>query len=297
MGLWLVRWYDLRASLIEARDEADLLRAIDEVDSPKSCTWEPYRGPVWVDFVFPADFEIPQRSRNRLGAGDIRPVVSRTTFSGEFRLAAGQCDTGADMEEEVRKRAFPKIAEHLEKAASAEVDSNLNAMERAVIAEVRRHACSVASQGITLDSVDGELVMRRTRTYYFRWRENRFLQCDEEALEAFCFGERSMEPDHDGKVRVAAVEVSFARQKPVAAEFAFGRSFTAGPNGMIVTAHLADAYGEDIDEQEESRFLGRRNDAVRWGLTSDEFALLQAALRRVVGRKLALAPSPVHNRS
>lgn len=48
MGLWLVRWYDLRASLIEARDEADLLRAIDEVDSPKSCTWEPYRGPVYL---------------------------------------------------------------------------------------------------------------------------------------------------------------------------------------------------------------------------------------------------------
>src|SRR5262249_4403983 len=54
MPLYLVRWPLMRASIIRARDEADLMDTIDEIATPGICTWKVYSGPLWIDFRLPS---------------------------------------------------------------------------------------------------------------------------------------------------------------------------------------------------------------------------------------------------
>ena len=53
MPLYLVRWPTLAASLVRAPDEGELLDILDEAADPGGCTYEVYRGPVWIDFEVP----------------------------------------------------------------------------------------------------------------------------------------------------------------------------------------------------------------------------------------------------
>lgn len=53
MPLYLVRWPTLKASLVRARDEDELIYYLDEVADPGGCTYKVYKGPVWIDFKLP----------------------------------------------------------------------------------------------------------------------------------------------------------------------------------------------------------------------------------------------------
>lgn len=58
MPIYLVRWPDLSASLVRARDEADLIDTLDQVANPEGCEWTVYEGPLFHDFRLPAAWRI-----------------------------------------------------------------------------------------------------------------------------------------------------------------------------------------------------------------------------------------------
>src|SRR5438067_10243798 len=58
MPIYLVRWPDLSASLVRARDEDDLIDTLDQVGNPEGCEWSVYKGPLFVDFRLPAAWRI-----------------------------------------------------------------------------------------------------------------------------------------------------------------------------------------------------------------------------------------------
>jgi hypothetical protein len=58
MPIYLVRWPDLSASLVRARDEDDLIDTLDQVANPEGCEWSVYKGPLFIDFRLPAAWRI-----------------------------------------------------------------------------------------------------------------------------------------------------------------------------------------------------------------------------------------------
>ena len=54
MPIYLVRWPDLSASLVRARNEADLIDTLDQVGNPDGCEWSRYEGPLFIDVRLPA---------------------------------------------------------------------------------------------------------------------------------------------------------------------------------------------------------------------------------------------------
>jgi hypothetical protein len=53
MPIYLVRWASFTASLVRARNEAELLDILDQEADPGGCTYEVYRGPLFIDFALP----------------------------------------------------------------------------------------------------------------------------------------------------------------------------------------------------------------------------------------------------
>jgi hypothetical protein len=62
MPLYLVRWPEMTASLVSARDEEDLLDTLDQVADSEGASWSVYRGPVWIDFDVPAKYRIDEKA-------------------------------------------------------------------------------------------------------------------------------------------------------------------------------------------------------------------------------------------
>jgi hypothetical protein len=58
MPLFLVRWPQMEASLISARDERELVDVIDQLDTPTACTWTEYDGPLWIDVDLNLEVEV-----------------------------------------------------------------------------------------------------------------------------------------------------------------------------------------------------------------------------------------------
>ena len=56
MPIYIVRWPELCASLIKAKNEEDLIDKLDEVGDPGGCTWSEYQGPIWIEFDIPVKF-------------------------------------------------------------------------------------------------------------------------------------------------------------------------------------------------------------------------------------------------
>jgi hypothetical protein len=112
MPLFLVRWPWLKASLVSARDEDDLLDTLDQMADSEGATWSVYRGPVWVDFDLPAKYRIDVKEKGVPLRPDELVVadVSRMEI-GKFELSAPECDHAAEMDEEITKKAFPHVHE------------------------------------------------------------------------------------------------------------------------------------------------------------------------------------------
>ncbi len=110
MPLYLVRWPWLKASLVSARDEDDLLDTLDQVDDAEGATWAVYRGPVWIDFEVPAEYRIDQKApREPLRPDEIAiQDVSRVELGG-FETSTPGCDHVSEMHERITRRAFPRL--------------------------------------------------------------------------------------------------------------------------------------------------------------------------------------------
>jgi hypothetical protein len=107
MPLYLVRWPWLKASLISARDEEDLLETLDEVDDSEGATWGVFRGPVWIDFDVPAEYRIEEKAPGEpLRSDEVVVGAVDKVDIGQFDISSPGCDTTYEMLEEVTKRAF-----------------------------------------------------------------------------------------------------------------------------------------------------------------------------------------------
>ncbi|MFY0540023.1 hypothetical protein [Nannocystis pusilla] len=122
MPLYLVRWAGLHASLVSAPNEEELLNILDQVDDPGGCSFEPYRGPVWIDFELP--FEVQDVTPEKLVATDISDYTVEPTkeYSGymsleELRTEVPACDWTIAMRQNVLRFAFPNLQGWLEEQA------------------------------------------------------------------------------------------------------------------------------------------------------------------------------------
>lgn len=119
MPLYLVRWPSLAASLVRAEDEDGLLAILDEAADPGGCTYEIYRGPVWIDFDVP--LEVRDCSPEGVVPTDPSDFVVEPTpdFDGVvdgdlLTVRAPETDTADEMRDEVLRGAFPKLAEFID---------------------------------------------------------------------------------------------------------------------------------------------------------------------------------------
>lgn len=117
--LYLVRWPELRASLVSARDESDLLDILDQIDDPGGCVYNVYRGPIWVDFVLPV--KIRDITPEKPDATDVTDFTVDPTAEFEapmsleaLRPEVPPCDWGHIMRESVMRGAFPHLYEWTE---------------------------------------------------------------------------------------------------------------------------------------------------------------------------------------
>ena len=58
MLIYLVRWPDLSASLVQAESEEHLLDILDQVGNPDDCEWSIYEGPLFIDFRLPVEWSV-----------------------------------------------------------------------------------------------------------------------------------------------------------------------------------------------------------------------------------------------
>jgi len=126
MPIYIVRWPQLCASLIKAKNEEDLIDKLDEVGDPGGCTWSEYQGPIWIDFDIPVKFVPLLREKKRpmsMDEIDIEGVEELADSGIELSLSQPEGDTGNDMKHEIIKQAFPAVASFLESEKGAEIDA------------------------------------------------------------------------------------------------------------------------------------------------------------------------------
>jgi len=290
MALYLVRWSGLRASLIDAYDEADLLMRLDEVEDPSDCTWQLYEGPLWVDFEVPAKFDINPTQRSRLELSDVHVSVPARDWSVPLSFVNGDSGAEPEMLRAVLQDAFPSLAAALDE--SGDEDPSVEVIEGAVAQDLVGHHNQAIGRSVTFASdAQRDLVLRATRSHYFIWRRTHFEPINREIVDAFLFGERSFVVEEDDKVRLASVEIALNQERPLFVVGVRWRAFGVASNGMIVEPHQADAFAAE-DDSEPAPFLRSRNSAVRWSPNKQAIAQLKKALSRHFGRGLRVSKLP-----
>src|SRR6266581_2015799 len=95
MLIYLVRWQDLSASLVQAETEEHLLDILDQVGNPDDCEWSIYEGPLFIDFRLPVEWSLKDGRRatpvtpEQVVIGNValfrrlrrEPAARRATFS------------------------------------------------------------------------------------------------------------------------------------------------------------------------------------------------------------------------
>jgi hypothetical protein len=120
MPVYLVRWPDLCASLVRARDEDDLVDILDQVANPDGCEWSVYEGPLFIDFRLPVEWDIRDDrndspiSPEQVVIEDVGPLAYTHVFDAmELSLANG--DDGSATAEAIVHGAFPEVHAAIER--------------------------------------------------------------------------------------------------------------------------------------------------------------------------------------
>jgi hypothetical protein len=114
MPIYLVRWPDLSASLVRARDEEDLVAILDQVGNADGCEWSVYEGPLFIDFRLPVQWSIrddrPEQPilPEQVVVGDIG-AMAREDLVGTVEVSLADGDDGYATGEEVVRLAFPEL--------------------------------------------------------------------------------------------------------------------------------------------------------------------------------------------
>lgn len=120
MPIYLVRWFDLSASLVRAENEEHLLDILDQEANPDGCEWSEYDGPLAINFQLPAKWSIKNErpgeptAPSQVVVDDVGPLARQYIVESlEVSLAGG--DEGHDMGEAILQKAFPLLQEAAEK--------------------------------------------------------------------------------------------------------------------------------------------------------------------------------------
>jgi hypothetical protein len=121
MPLYLVRWPDLSACIVRARDEENLYEILDELSDASDCKHWIYNGPLWIEFELPVTMNTPPSSerldhplqRDQLMFDGIEDYLKS---SGGLTLSTACADTASEMERAVMERCFPFAAEAVDAA-------------------------------------------------------------------------------------------------------------------------------------------------------------------------------------
>jgi hypothetical protein len=74
MPLYVVRWPDLSASLVQAEGEEHLLDILDQVGNADDCEWSIYDGPLFIDFRLPVQWSV-EEDPAAIPGNPQRPVI------------------------------------------------------------------------------------------------------------------------------------------------------------------------------------------------------------------------------
>jgi len=272
MTLYLVRLPDLQAALIEAASEWDLIMKLDERLDPALCTWEVYRGPVWVMLSPPISVEVAPPPGRDLRADDIEVGRIRRKDWPLVAAVAGS-DTAQEMANAVMERVFPNLAR-----AVADIDViDREAIRAAVVKDVLAHDRATVGRGTAFD---GERGLFRTDARYFRWAPGgTFTLLGRRAFETFAAGDARLQPDDDGTVRIVGVEVPVTRGADLAIA-SMALRLRIRDDGRVSEPHRAAAFSSALEDglPGAARLRDRRNDGVRWDLTGAQLDALRRAI-------------------
>lgn len=121
MPLYLVRWPDLSACIVRARNEGHLDEILDELDDPSDCQHWIYNGPLWIEFELPVTMN-PTPPHERMDQPLQRDQIAFDGIEdflqgqGGLKLSIPCADTSSAMERTVMERCFPAAAEAMETA-------------------------------------------------------------------------------------------------------------------------------------------------------------------------------------
>jgi len=142
MPIYVVRWPEPLVSLVSARNEEELKYRLDEAADPGGCTWQIYKGPIWVDFELPVEVDIGDREDKRrpLSPEDVKVDIgelAREPWQLEPSDSLG-ADTAHEMYERIRRFAFPALQRALETAPDGDPESlDLEAVKAAVAEDMQ----------------------------------------------------------------------------------------------------------------------------------------------------------------
>jgi hypothetical protein len=103
MPLYIVRWANLSASLVRARDTDHLQQLLDEEGDPGAAIWEEYDGPVWIEFE-------PDRRQTQDGEFELAVKLDAETELWDIlKPRVANADTCTDMYRAIMTRLFPHI--------------------------------------------------------------------------------------------------------------------------------------------------------------------------------------------
>src|SRR5206468_4403572 len=114
MSIYLVRWPDLSASLVQADGEEHLLDILDQVGNPDDCEWNIYEGPLFIDFRLPVEWSIRDDRRGtpvapqQVVLADVGGLATGNAVES-LQLCLADADDGYETGAEVLRLAFPKL--------------------------------------------------------------------------------------------------------------------------------------------------------------------------------------------
>ena len=134
--VYLVRWANISASLVQADDEDHLATLLDEVGDPGAAIWEEYDGPLWIEFG-------PKRHLTEPYA--IVDDFDTETGPADFLRAGPACgDTSYEMYATILERLFPHLHVALEQTLGSDLsDEQAKAIVKRALEREDWHSASI----------------------------------------------------------------------------------------------------------------------------------------------------------
>lgn len=157
MPIYLVRWQNLSAAFVSARDEEDLLDRLDELADTEGATWSVYRGPLWIEFDVPIEFEMKRRPEGQPPTLQDITITDISKFEPPgLEVSVAGTDTGSEMLLEVYRRAFPHLHKLFEESGLDEDPDSEGAVKTAALEDLKplvEASWRIANRGRRTDEI------------------------------------------------------------------------------------------------------------------------------------------------